>query len=76
MEKTYRGTIVFIQSARGYGFISQDNEDGIKDGGKGLFFHSTNICNEEFANLRKGTEVEYMITETKKGPEAIGVVVR
>lgn len=69
MEEVRKGTIVFIQEKRFFGFV----RDNITQ--KDTFFHGTGVCTGKFDDLRCGMEVEYMRIETQKGPAAIGVVV-
>ncbi len=52
---------------KGYGFIVP--EDGSKD----VFFHSKDVPNRGFEDLREGDQVEFNLVESEKGPKAIGV---
>ena len=52
---------------RGFGFISRDGEE------KDLFFHSNELKNVEFKDLREGDKVTFEIGESPKGPNATNV---
>lgn len=61
-----KGKIARIMD-KGYGFISYEESD------KDLFFHSNEVKNAEFNDLREGDEVEFEIGEGPKGPNAVNV---
>lgn len=65
---TKKGKIKAL-TIRGYGFISQDS------GEADIFFHASNLVNEEYKNLVLGVNVEYTIEESTKGNKAIDVVI-
>ena len=52
---------------RGYGFISREGVD------KDLFFHSNELKNAEFNDLREGDLVTFDVAERPKGPNATNV---
>jgi cold shock protein len=52
---------------RGFGFISRDGED------KDLFFHSKELKGVEYNELKEGDQVEFEVSESPKGPNAINV---
>lgn len=52
---------------RGFGFIAQ--EGGEKD----IFFHSNELKNVQFNDLREGDEVTFEVAEGPKGLNAINV---
>jgi CspA family cold shock protein len=52
---------------RGYGFISREGVD------KDLFFHSNELKNAEFNDLREGDLVTFDVAESPKGPNATNV---
>lgn len=70
--KTKEGTVVYINTAKGYGFISPTENQDRKDN---LFFHITNILNMSIDKIRYGNKVEFFERETEKGKEAYEVVV-
>ncbi len=69
--ETQRGTIIARLWNRGYGFIRAED-------GKDIYFNEAAcIMPADFRDLREGHEVEFVVTEDRKGrPRAIGVVVR
>ena len=60
------GTIARITD-RGFGFISRENEE------KDLFFHSNELKNVEFNDLREGDKVTFEVADGPKGPNAVNV---
>jgi len=52
---------------RGFGFISRDGEE------KDLFFHSNELKNVEFNDLREGDMVTFDVAEGPKGLNATNV---
>ena len=68
MEK---GTVKWFDSRKGFGFIT------LEDGSQDIFVHYSGIKGEEdeFKKIFEGDEVEFNITEGKKGPQATDVVV-
>ncbi len=61
-----QGTIATLTD-KGFGFIKQDNGD------KDLFFHSNELVNVRFDDLRQGDVVTYEIAEGPKGLNAVKV---
>ena len=61
-----QGTIARLTD-RGYGFITRE------DGGKDLFFHSNELKNVQFDELKQGDKVTFEVTESPKGPNATNV---
>lgn len=60
------GTIATITD-KGFGFIRREGE------GKDLFFHSNELLNVQFDELREGDKVSFEIAESPKGLNAIKV---
>lgn len=52
---------------RGFGFISREGED------KDLFFHSNELKDVQFNDLREGDTVTFEVSESPKGPNAVNV---
>lgn len=57
------GTIARLTD-KGFGFIKPD------DGSKDLFFHSNDLTNAQFNDLREGDKVSFSISSGDKGPKA------
>jgi|AntAceMinimDraft_4_1070372.scaffolds.fasta_scaffold00255_3 cold shock protein len=60
------GTIKRLMD-KGYGFIASDELD------KDVFFHSSELVEVEFNDLREGTAVTFEVKETDKGMNAVQV---
>ncbi len=60
------GTIARLTD-RGFGFIAR--EDGEKD----IFFHSTELKDVQFSELREGDKVKFDVAEGPKGFNATNV---
>ncbi|MGH7175537.1 MAG: cold-shock protein [Minisyncoccia bacterium] len=63
------GTVI-KKNDKGFGFIKVD---GAADGSKDLFFHSNELQNVSFDELREGDKVSFEIGDSPKGPNATGV---
>ncbi|MDP3999278.1 MAG: cold shock domain-containing protein [bacterium] len=61
-----RGKIARLTD-RGFGFISREGAD------KDLFFHSKELRNVQFNELREGDQVEFEVAQSDKGPNATNV---
>ncbi len=61
-----QGTIKRLTD-RGFGFISREGEE------KDLFFHSNELVGVQFNELREGDKVQFEVTESPKGQNAIKV---
>lgn len=64
MEK---GKIKRLITDRGFGFIEREGEE------KDLFFHSNELVDVEFNDLKEGDEVQFEIAQGPKGPNATKV---
>ena len=60
------GTIARLAD-RGFGFIKREGEE------KDLFFHSNDLKNVEFNDLKEGDKVTFEVAESEKGPKATNV---
>ena len=60
------GTIARLTD-RGFGFISRDGEE------KDVFFHSNELKNVEFNDLKEGDKVTFEVAESPKGPNATNI---
>lgn len=66
-EEITEGTGYILRKlTAGYGFILQDN-------GEDIFFHSTGVLHKEFNDLKEGERVKFLIKQTPRGPQAIGI---
>jgi len=52
---------------RGFGFISRDGEE------KDLFFHSNELVDVQYNDLREGDEVTFEVASGPKGPNAVKI---
>jgi len=66
---TTTGTVKWFDEAKGFGFIAQS------DGGKDVFVHFRAIKSDGFRALTEGQNVEFVIEQGNKGPQAASVVV-
>ncbi|MEA3400717.1 MAG: cold shock domain-containing protein [Armatimonadota bacterium] len=62
------GIVKWFDDAKGYGFIEQEE-------GEDVFVHYTAIVGEGYRSLTEGSEVEFDIEDSPKGPRAANVVV-
>ena len=58
------GTVKWFNNARGYGFITQGNEN------EDIFVHYRNIRGEGYRSLNEGQKVEFELQSTDKGLHA------
>ena len=63
MSDKVTGTVKWFNEAKGFGFIQQEN-------GPDVFVHFSNIQGDGFKTLAEGQQVEFVITEGQKGPQA------
>ncbi len=62
-----QGSIKSLLSDKGFGFIAPE------DGGKDVFFHTSEVLGNQFATLKVGDVVSFEIADSPKGPKATGV---
>ncbi len=60
------GTIARLTD-RGFGFIAREGEE------KDLFFHSNELQNVQYDELKEGDKVTFEVTDGPKGPSATKV---
>jgi CspA family cold shock protein len=63
MKNNMTGTIKTLTD-KGFGFISREGEE------KELFFHSNNLVDVTFDELKVGDEVTFDVVASDKGPRA------
>lgn len=63
------GTVI-KKNEKGFGFIKVE---GAQEGSKDLFFHSNELKNISFDELREGDKVSFEIGDSPKGPNALNV---
>lgn len=62
----HTGTIKKLVSDRGFGFINDTD-------GRELFFHQSGLIEAKFSDLTEGTQVEFEVENSPKGPRAVSV---
>ena len=61
-----KGTVMWFNNSKGYGFISDEN-------GKEVFVHYSGLNMEGFKSLEEGQAVEFDVVDGAKGPQATNV---
>ncbi|MEW6100822.1 MAG: cold shock domain-containing protein [Candidatus Omnitrophota bacterium] len=64
----HTGKVKKVVSERGFGFISDTD-------GREVFFHQSGLVEAQFSDLKEGTDVEFEIENSPKGPRAVSVKV-
>ncbi|MCA6064477.1 transcription antiterminator/RNA stability regulator CspE [Thalassolituus marinus] len=64
-----KGTVKWFNEAKGFGFIEQSS------GGPDVFAHFRAIVGNGFKTLTEGQQVEFIVTQGQKGPQAEEIVV-
>ncbi len=62
------GTVKWFSSQKGYGFISDEE-------GNDIFVHSSGIVADGFKTLSDGAKVQYEVSQSERGPQAVNVSV-
>jgi len=60
------GTVKWFNEVKGFGFLTSDE-------GQDIFVHYSSIAGDGFRTLAEGEAVEFDITETPKGLQAVNV---
>ncbi len=63
MSERQTGTVKWFNSTKGFGFIKRDDDDDV-------FVHFKSITMDGYKTLEEGQEVEFAITQGKKGLQA------
>ena len=61
------GCVKWFDVKKGYGFIECAEPEA------DVFVHHSGIAGEGYRQLKKGDQVEFDLTETEKGPQAVNV---
>jgi CspA family cold shock protein len=67
MSEKEQGTVKWFSNAKGYGFITRDDDQG------DVFVHHTGIMGEGFRTLNEGQRVEFDVEQGPKGLQATHV---
>ena len=62
------GTVKWFSSQKGYGFISDEE-------GNDIFVHFSGIVADGFKTLSDGAKVQYEVSQSERGPQAVNVSV-
>jgi CspA family cold shock protein len=68
MSNLSSGTVKWFNESKGFGFISPES-------GPDVFVHYSSISSGGFKTLAEGQQVQFVITQGKKGPQAENVTV-
>ena len=66
MSQRIQGTVKWFNGEKGFGFISQE-------GGPDVFAHYSEIQDTGFRALNEGDQVEFEVTQGKKGLQASAI---
>ena len=63
-----KGTVKWFNNQKGYGFISDEQDNDV-------FVHYSGLNMDGFKSLEEGATVEFEVVEGAKGPQATNVTV-
>ena len=66
MSDRITGTVKWFNDDKGFGFIE-------REGGEDVFVHFSSIRGERFKSLPDGQQVEFVLGQGEKGPQALDV---
>lgn len=61
-----RGSVKWFDAQKGFGFIERPD-------GSDIFVHYSDIEGSGFRTLTEGQEVQFQVTDSPKGPQAVNV---
>lgn len=67
MSDKITGTVKWFDEQKGFGFIE-------REGGKDVFAHFSSIESAGYKSLAEGQQVEFVVTDGQKGPQAENIV--
>jgi len=67
MANVTTGTVKWFNESKGFGFIAPES-------GPDVFVHFSSISGGGFKTLAEGQQVQFSVTQGKKGPQAENVV--
>ncbi|MCW8107309.1 cold-shock protein [Alteromonas ponticola] len=68
MSKSVTGVVKWFNEDKGFGFLTPN------EGGKDVFVHFRSIMSEGYKSLAEGQQVQFVIEQGQKGPQAANVV--
>ena len=68
MSEREQGTVKWFNGSKGFGFIERAS-------GGDVFVHFSSILGEGYRNLEEGQQVEFVVVQGEKGPQAQDVTV-
>ena len=68
MSDPVNGVVKWFNDDKGFGFLTPNH------GGKDVFVHFRSIASEGFKSLAEGQQVQFIIEQGQKGPQASTVV--
>ncbi|NKX91220.1 MULTISPECIES: cold-shock protein [Nocardia] len=63
---SFTGTVKWFSAEKGFGFIA-------RDAGRDVFVHYTGILGQGFRALSENDHVQFEITDSDRGPQAVQV---
>lgn len=66
MSDRMTGTVKWFNDAKGFGFIE-------REGSEDVFVHFSSIRGDGFKSLQDGQQVEFVLGQGQKGPQALDV---
>jgi len=67
MAERETGTVKWFDSSKGFGFVTTES-------GTDIFCHFSSIKGDGFKTLQDGQNVEFVVVDSEKGPQAQDVI--